>query len=82
MFYIFYISVCGRTIQHSGTGRIESPGYSETNGTYPNSMQCIWVVENEERTNSSIVFTFDEDFDVETHGECYFDFIEIREGTL
>ena len=59
-------------------GSFSSPGYTNPNGTYRNSQQCIWVLEEPK----TMVLTFETEFDVESHGECLYDYLEVREGVL
>ncbi len=58
-------------------GQITSPGFPNT--TYNNNEQCVWQFLNQANINSSIALRFTV-FHVETHGECIYDFVEIREG--
>ena len=59
-------------------GNVTSPGYA--NGNYTNNDQCIWFFNNQNQTSSSIFIMFS-NLRLETHSNCLFDFLEIKEGT-
>ena len=61
-------------------GNITSPGYGD-NSTYDNSEQCIWVISSLNNANSSIALQFS-DIHIESHVECVWDYVEIREGEI
>ncbi|KAK2147338.1 hypothetical protein LSH36_558g01028 [Paralvinella palmiformis] len=72
-------SVCGGLYTISDdVHTIESPGFAEKR--YPTSTQCIWQLANHNARNGSISlhFTF---LSLEMHGECRWDFVEIREAS-
>lgn len=80
---VFVFTVCGEVLNGSlTTGVIESPGFSSnSNSTYNVSEECIWVLTNRRPAGSSIAIRFST-LDLEVHGECSFDFVEIREGIV
>lgn len=57
---------------------IRSTGF-HLNASYNVSEQCIWIVYNPNLADSSIAVRF-LTLDLESHGECRFDFVELREG--
>jgi cubilin len=65
---------------------IESPGFS-TNSSYNVTQQCLWTISNRGADGgapsggTSIVIRFT-DLDLETHGSCVYDFVELREGNV
>ncbi|XP_069122184.1 cubilin-like [Argopecten irradians] len=69
--------ICGG-YQTANPGRITSPGYQD-GANYTNSQECIWVISNQNFTDTSISVSFSS-FQLEAHQNCYFDFVEIREG--
>ncbi|XP_021357124.1 cubilin-like [Mizuhopecten yessoensis] len=69
--------VCGGTLT-SNPGTITSPGY-DTGANYTNNQQCVWVIANRNVTDTSVALRF-YSFQLESHGNCNFDFLEIREG--
>jgi len=73
----------GELIAADQYSTIESPGFM-TNSSYNASQQCIWTISsrNEDGVTgdgSSIVVRFTE-LDLEAHGSCMYDFVELREG--
>ena len=85
-FFLFFpqiVLVCGGELPYDADqgGIITSPGFSEDdeNSTYSHSLQCTWTLTNPNRGNSSIQILFDT-FALESHGECDYDHLEIREG--
>lgn len=74
---LVYIECGGIFNNTENSGLIESPGFSD-NMTYNASEQCVWVITNRNQ-NSSIEVRFLA-LDLETQGECSYDFVEIREG--
>jgi len=74
------MSDCGGALDVlAPSGVLQSPGF-DGNGTYNVSEQCVWIINNGRLTNSSIMINFTA-LDLEEHGECSFDFVEIREGS-
>ncbi|XP_078582053.1 cubilin-like isoform X2 [Branchiostoma floridae x Branchiostoma japonicum] len=72
------LATCGGILSGPpGGGTITSPNYG--NGNYSNSQECIWTINNPNPINSSVVLQFT-DFELETHGSCQYDFLEIRAG--
>ncbi|KAL8573023.1 hypothetical protein ACOMHN_010453 [Nucella lapillus] len=67
---------CGGVI--SVPTNISSPGFYE-HGNYSNSEQCIWLIQNPQRVNSSIKIVVNH-LQLERHTRCSFDFLEFREG--
>ncbi|XP_033761795.1 cubilin-like [Pecten maximus] len=68
--------VCGGPL--STPGIITSPGF-EAGSNYTNSHQCVWLIVNQNFTNTSMALSFNS-FQIESHSNCNFDFLEIREG--
>ena len=75
---IYIVSVCGGILTNP-TEYISSIGYP--NGNYSNNEECIWVIQNQNVTDSTIMLKF-VDFDLESHPDCHYDFIEVREGEI
>ena len=72
------VLVCGGEItSDQQSGLIQSPGFG--NGTYAPSVECIWILRNVRPENFSLSFRFT-NLSIERHGECLWDFVEIREG--
>jgi len=59
-------------------GNITSPGYS-SGGNYTNNLDCIWTIQNQGFTNTSIVIRVNV-MKLENHASCRYDFLEAREG--
>lgn len=55
-------------------GVITSPNYPRN---YPHNTQCIWVLRGTPGRKVTLTFT---NFDVEAHGTCSYDYIELRQG--
>ncbi|XP_071156308.1 cubilin-like isoform X2 [Mytilus edulis] len=70
-------TVCGGILSNTN-GNITSIGYPNAN--YSNNEECIWVIQNPNINGSTIMLNF-MDFSLESHGDCTYDFIEVREGT-
>ncbi|XP_076437271.1 cubilin-like isoform X2 [Babylonia areolata] len=68
---------CGGTL--TAPVNISSPGFYE-HGNYSNSEQCVWLVQNPRRYNSSIQITLNH-LSLENHSSCRYDFLEFREGS-
>ncbi|XP_014605735.1 PREDICTED: cubilin-like [Polistes canadensis] len=62
----------GYYLQQSGV--IRSPNYP---GNYPRSRECVWVLEAPNRHKVTLKFN---DFELEGHHNCMFDYLEIRNG--
>jgi len=58
------------------TTEIKSPNYP---AAYPNNIDEIWNLEVEE--GQKILLTF-ESFDLESHGDCDYDFLQISDGSV
>ncbi|XP_070174131.1 cubilin-like [Littorina saxatilis] len=69
-------ALCGGIL--TAPANISSPGFYE-NGNYSNREQCIWRVQNPQRTNSSMKIDINH-LALEKHNTCFFDYLEIREG--
>uniref|UniRef100_A0A0B7BPM5 CUB domain-containing protein n=1 Tax=Arion vulgaris TaxID=1028688 RepID=A0A0B7BPM5_9EUPU len=67
---------CGGYIVES-PGNITSPGFE--NATYNHNVQCLWNLQNR-LANSSIRLQFT-NMSLEENPSCWFDYVEIREGT-
>lgn len=71
-------AVCGGEITSDQlTGVIQSPNFG--NGSYAPSTECIWILRNVRPENYSLALRFTS-LATERHGECLWDFVEIREG--
>lgn len=70
--------MCGGILSNTN-GNITSIGYPNAN--YSNNEECIWVIQNPNINGSTIMLNF-MDFSLESHGDCTYDFIEVREGIL
>ncbi|KAH3692443.1 hypothetical protein DPMN_194284 [Dreissena polymorpha] len=69
---------CGGQLSLSATrtsGMFTSPNYPLL---YPQNVDCIWVISAP--ANERIQMDFIEDFSIETHRDCRYDFIELRDG--
>lgn len=62
---------------HTG-GELSSPGYDGIRN-YTSSLNCEWIIENPSYYNSSIYISF-EDFHLEDHQNCQYDYLELRIG--
>ncbi|XP_076628821.1 cubilin [Colletes latitarsis] len=72
-FFIDGSKVCGgHFIRLNGV--IKSPNYPES---YSNKRECTWVIE---APNRQKVILNVEDFELESHSTCIFDYLEIRNG--
>ncbi|KAL3836256.1 hypothetical protein ACJMK2_021695 [Sinanodonta woodiana] len=69
-------ATCGGSLS-SSSGNISSPGYDM--GNYTNSQECIWVLNNANPSNSSIVI-YIWDLKLEHHDRCLYDLVEFKEG--
>ncbi|XP_053714419.1 cubilin isoform X1 [Synchiropus splendidus] len=67
--------VCGGQLTTT-YGSINSPGYP---GNYPPSRDCYWTISTQ--PGLLITFTF-ATLNLETHSDCNYDYLEIRDGLL
>ncbi|XP_074549445.1 cubilin [Halichoeres trimaculatus] len=70
----YQIAGCSRTYEQE-YGYLKSPGWPDI---YPHNMDCIIILKAPQ--NSHISFFFN-NFDLESHSNCDFDFLEIRNGS-
>uniref|UniRef100_A0A3Q3W0B5 Cubilin n=1 Tax=Mola mola TaxID=94237 RepID=A0A3Q3W0B5_MOLML len=70
----YRIASCSRTYEQE-YGYLKSPGWPEV---YPHNMDCNIILKAPQ--NSFISFFFNS-FDVESHSNCQFDYLEIRNGS-
>ncbi|XP_040403063.1 cubilin [Cygnus olor] len=71
-------AVCGGTLMGYTGGNFSSPGYDGIKN-YTNKLNCEWTIENPSHHNSSIYIAF-EDFHLEHHQDCQYDYVELRIG--
>uniref|UniRef100_A0A8B9CHJ0 Cubilin n=1 Tax=Anser brachyrhynchus TaxID=132585 RepID=A0A8B9CHJ0_9AVES len=71
-------AVCGGTLMGYTGGNFSSPGYDGIKN-YTNRLNCEWTIENPSHHNSSIYISF-EDFHLEHHQDCQYDYVELRIG--
>ncbi|KAF2368216.1 EGF-like domain, partial [Trinorchestia longiramus] len=67
---------CGGTIRGLQHGSLSSPGYP---GNYPNNRNCSWTISTD--PGKRLLFHF-ATLAIETHPNCSFDRLEIRDGLL
>uniref|UniRef100_A0A3P8P3F5 Cubilin n=1 Tax=Astatotilapia calliptera TaxID=8154 RepID=A0A3P8P3F5_ASTCA len=72
--FTFQIASCSRTYEQE-YGYLKSPGWPDI---YPNNMDCTIILKAPQ--NNYISFFFN-NFDVESHSNCQFDYLEIRNGS-
>ncbi|XP_068160694.1 cubilin [Antennarius striatus] len=72
--FTFQIASCSRTYEQE-YGYLKSPGWPDI---YPNNIDCTIILRAPQ--NSSISFFFNS-FDVESHSNCQFDYLEVRNGS-
>lgn len=79
-FKINYIvsAVCGGTLMGHTGGNFSTPGYDGVKN-YTSKLNCEWTIENPSHHNSSIYISF-EDFHLEHHQDCQYDYVELRIG--
>ncbi len=65
--------MCGGEYQQP-TGYITSPYYPDS---YPNDRECVYVISQPPGTRIHLEFM---EFDVESHSDCMFDYLEVRDG--
>jgi cubilin len=70
---------CGFTLCPVSETIIESPGFSD-NSSYNASQQCIWTISCPSLPAESTMVIRFLALDLERHGECIYDFVELREG--
>ncbi|XP_062489682.1 cubilin isoform X1 [Pezoporus occidentalis] len=71
-------AVCGGTLMGYAGGNFSSPGYDGVKN-YTSKLNCEWTIENPSHYNSSIYVYF-EDFHLEHHQDCQYDYLELRIG--
>ncbi|XP_013797015.2 cubilin [Apteryx mantelli] len=71
-------AVCGGTLIGYAGGNFSSPGYDGVKN-YTSNLNCEWTIENPSHYNSSIFISF-EDFHLEHHQDCQYDYLELRIG--
>lgn len=64
----------GFYVQQSGV--IRSPNYP---GNYPRSRECVWVLEAPNRQKVTLIV---DTFELESHENCMFDYLEIRYNAM
>ncbi|MGH0159306.1 UNVERIFIED_CONTAM: hypothetical protein FKN15_040677, partial [Acipenser sinensis] len=72
------VEVCGGILNVPDGGNFTSPGY-DGESSYANNLNCEWIIQNPSHLNSSISISFD-DFHLEHHQTCEWDYIEFRFG--
>ncbi|XP_054478628.1 cubilin [Anoplopoma fimbria] len=72
--FTYRIASCSRTYEQE-YGYLKSPGWPDI---YPHNIDCTIILKAPQ--NSSISFFFN-NFDVEIHSHCEFDYLEIRNGS-
>uniref|UniRef100_A0A3Q4HHJ3 Cubilin (intrinsic factor-cobalamin receptor) n=1 Tax=Neolamprologus brichardi TaxID=32507 RepID=A0A3Q4HHJ3_NEOBR len=72
--FTFQIASCSRTYEQE-YGYLKRPGWPDI---YPNNMDCTIILKAPQ--NNYISFFFN-NFDVESHSNCQFDYLEIRNGS-
>ncbi|CAL8311895.1 unnamed protein product [Merluccius merluccius] len=70
-------AVCGGILDNPAGGNFTSPGYLVSN--YSSNLNCEWLIQNPQHINSSIVVLI-EDFHLEHHQTCEFDYLQFRLG--
>ncbi|XP_037243046.1 cubilin isoform X5 [Falco rusticolus] len=71
-------AVCGGTLMGYTGGNFSSPGYDGIKN-YTSNLNCEWTIESPSHYNSSIYVSF-EDFHMEHHQDCQYDYLELRIG--
>ncbi|XP_052697133.1 cubilin-like isoform X2 [Crassostrea angulata] len=78
--YQFVTDGCGGLF-HDESGLISSPNYPSS---YPHNTECVWDINVQEGYH--VVLNFIPPFDMEAHGACGYDYVEVddalRNGTL
>ena len=65
--------VCGGNY-HTNEGVIRSPGFPNN---YAHNRECTWVIRVDQGKQILLNFT---NFDLESHRDCNYDYLEIRYG--
>ncbi|XP_077300380.1 cubilin homolog [Arctopsyche grandis] len=68
--------ICGGTVETSTHGTISSPG---SPGKYPPHRDCYWTITASAGKRIQVHFFT---LQIESHPDCEFDFLEIRDGSL
>nr|XP_046226989.1 cubilin [Scatophagus argus] len=68
---------CGGNLNNPAGGNFTSPGYLVSN--YSNNLNCEWLIQNPQHTNSSIVVLI-QDLHIENHQTCESDYLQFRIG--
>ncbi|NXH11671.1 CUBN protein, partial [Bucco capensis] len=71
-------AVCGGILMGRAGGNFSSPGYDGARN-YSSNLNCEWTIENPSHYNSSISISL-EDFHLEDHQDCQYDYLELRIG--
>ncbi|OWK59671.1 Cubilin, partial [Lonchura striata] len=71
-------AVCGGILMAHVGGNFSSPGYDGIRN-YTSNLNCEWTIENPSHYNSSMYISF-EDFHLEHHQSCQYDYLELRIG--
>uniref|UniRef100_H2YKV4 CUB domain-containing protein n=1 Tax=Ciona savignyi TaxID=51511 RepID=H2YKV4_CIOSA len=72
----FQDRVCGGRLSLNA-GNLTSPNFPNN---YENSMECVWIIENTNLHNSTILVSF-EDFALEQHVTCDRDYLSFKAGS-
>ncbi|XP_028288640.1 cubilin [Parambassis ranga] len=72
--FTYQIAGCSRTYEQE-YGYLKSPGWPDT---YPHNIDCTIILKAPE--GNFISFFFD-NFDLESHSSCQFDYLEVRNGS-
>ncbi|XP_034025114.1 cubilin [Thalassophryne amazonica] len=72
--FTYQIAGCSRTYEQD-YGYLKSPGWPDI---YPHNINCIIILKAPQ--NSYISFFFN-NFDLETHSSCNYDYLEVRNGS-
>ena len=69
--FLYFFPVCGGTFT-TNNGAFTSPSYP---GEYAHNRVCTWTIEV--IPGRSVQLTFD-DFDIEQHQQCAYDYVEVK----
>ncbi|XP_015810319.3 cubilin [Nothobranchius furzeri] len=72
--FTFQIANCSRTLEQD-FGYLKSPGWPDI---YPHNVDCTIILKAPQNSSISLFFN---SFDLESHSNCNFDFLEIRNGS-
>ncbi|XP_060950209.1 cubilin [Limanda limanda] len=72
--FTYQIASCSRTYEQE-YGYLKSPGWPDI---YPHNVDCTIILQAPQNNSISLFFN---SFDVESHSNCGFDFLEIRNGS-